>query len=482
MAAAAAAPEVDEELVQLTQHAMKLRYKSHNERAIEKWRLALAAALRVSAPDCLVVAALRVEIVSELVDVVAGAREAGGDAKRALVADAFSMLSLALATLRRRRDAGTLLHGACRPAEEAWYAVQVDADSRYRGIGAVSRQTAARMSASLRARVGYYYFINAAGLQLIFTSESMQCSPVESVQPGNTLLSSAVAITEEAVALMVVPQPALDQIQVVYSGVELILVEQSEKLGHFLQRLGGSGLPFAAPLAARVAAALLRLRQSGVLEARGLSGGAARQVDAVLASGAVQTRRAACAPESCCDAARCPGAAQRRRTWRNSSPAPPAAASCTAARSTRRSTGPATRRLARRRAGRRRQRSATPKRRCTSAARWRTPQAARRRRRRPPAAARARGAGRLARRLALLAVAGALGAAAPRAARAQVKIADMSGPEYITYCAEVASTQILTQQCADGYATPLHLSTPPHRASFAAASMASGALRRRASP
>jgi hypothetical protein len=43
-------------------------------------------------------------------------------------------------------------------------------------------------------------------------------------------------------------------------------------------------------------------------------------------------------------------------------------------------------------------------------------------------------------------------ASAPRAS-AQIKFDQMDGAEYITYCAEVASTQILTPACSDGYAT-----------------------------
>jgi hypothetical protein len=51
------------------------------------------------------------------------------------------------------------------------------------------------------------------------------------------------------------------------------------------------------------------------------------------------------------------------------------------------------------------------------------------------------------------ALACALLAAAPRHAAAQLKFDQMDGAEYITYCAEVASTQILTPACSDGYAT-----------------------------
>jgi hypothetical protein len=125
---AADAVALELEVARLTQRAVELRHQSHHERATEKWRSALAAALRLDAPDCLVVAALRVEIVSQLVDIVEGLPTA--QAKRAFGQDAFAQLALALATLRLRRDAGTLLHGACRPAEEAWYAGQIAADPR----------------------------------------------------------------------------------------------------------------------------------------------------------------------------------------------------------------------------------------------------------------------------------------------------------------------------------------------------------------
>jgi|APGre2960657444_1045066.scaffolds.fasta_scaffold04903_2 hypothetical protein len=39
----------------------------------------------------------------------------------------------------------------------------------------------------------------------------------------------------------------------------------------------------------------------------------------------------------------------------------------------------------------------------------------------------------------------------PSGAAGQLKFSELSGPEYITYCAEAASTQILTPGCTDGY-------------------------------
>jgi hypothetical protein len=62
-----------------------------------------------------------------------------------------------------------------------------------------------------------------------------------------------------------------------------------------------------APLAARMAAAQLRLQRSGVLEARNLSSRVAQQVDAAFASGHAHKREAACAPERlrCCALASC---------------------------------------------------------------------------------------------------------------------------------------------------------------------------------
>ena len=56
-------------------------------------------------------------------------------------------------------------------------------------------------------------------------------------------------------------------------------------------------------------------------------------------------------------------------------------------------------------------------------------------------------------RLLLAAAAAVAAALCPRRVGAQIKFADMDGPEYITYCAEVASTQILTPPCADAYGT-----------------------------
>ena len=53
----------------------------------------------------------------------------------------------------------------------------------------------------------------------------------------------------------------------------------------------------------------------------------------------------------------------------------------------------------------------------------------------------------------LLLAAAAVAALWPQEARGQIRFSAMDGPEYITYCAEVASTQILTPPCADAYGT-----------------------------
>jgi hypothetical protein len=300
---AADAVALELEVARLTQRAVELRHQSHHERATEKWRSALAAALRLDAPDCLVVASLRVEIASQLVDIVEGLPTA--QAKRALGQDALSQLALALATLRRRRDAGTLLHGTCRPAEEAWYAGQIAADP-HKKCG-VTPETAARVAAKCSPLVGYSAFINAAGLSLIFTALSLQYSPFETVEEGDKQFSQAVALAEEAVALMLIPQPEVNPGG--YSGVELILCQELARFGNLLHQFASSGadLRFAAPLAARVAAAQLRLQRSGVLEARNVSSRVAQQVDAAFASGGAHKREAACAPERlrCCALASC---------------------------------------------------------------------------------------------------------------------------------------------------------------------------------
>ena len=106
-------------VLQLSDHACFLYYKGHYARSRAKYDAAIAAAAEQASlaghSDCLVLAGLRLfSLLTEPCFLRQGAlsREEF---------DAGEALDEVSATLRRRRDAGTLCRGRCSPHEERWY-------------------------------------------------------------------------------------------------------------------------------------------------------------------------------------------------------------------------------------------------------------------------------------------------------------------------------------------------------------------------
>jgi hypothetical protein len=107
----------------LSEQAATLLAKAHTARAAEKFAAALAAATAGGAPaDCLVLAFLRVQHANASLshaDTPGLARAQRAAALRAALSP--QLLPAAIDTLTARAAAGTLLPGACRPAELAFY-------------------------------------------------------------------------------------------------------------------------------------------------------------------------------------------------------------------------------------------------------------------------------------------------------------------------------------------------------------------------
>jgi hypothetical protein len=106
-------------VVALRCKAFDLHRAGHRARAAEYTSRALAAAQALGEPDCLVVAHLQVELAQ---DALSSAERAELDHERraALFSAAVDHCLAAVATLQRRKAAGTLRAGRCRPAEEAF--------------------------------------------------------------------------------------------------------------------------------------------------------------------------------------------------------------------------------------------------------------------------------------------------------------------------------------------------------------------------
>jgi hypothetical protein len=99
--------------------AFKLCDKGHFARGAEAYGVAAAAAQALGHVDCLVTALLQVD---EAHTRITHTRlpGVGDDDLVAALTRTYDLLGTAVATLQRRKAAGTLLAGACRPAEEAW--------------------------------------------------------------------------------------------------------------------------------------------------------------------------------------------------------------------------------------------------------------------------------------------------------------------------------------------------------------------------
>jgi hypothetical protein len=106
-------------VVSLSAKAYELHSRSHYERCSEKWRAALAAAEALGAEDCLLVALFKNEVACSISD-----REAAHKNfpfSQAVGLELLDLHAASAAILRRRRAAGTLMAGKCRPIEVQWF-------------------------------------------------------------------------------------------------------------------------------------------------------------------------------------------------------------------------------------------------------------------------------------------------------------------------------------------------------------------------
>jgi hypothetical protein len=108
-------------VVALTCKAYSLLIKAYYARAAEKSAAALSAAQELAQEDCFVVTRLRLLRLSALAG-YANTPGVAAEAASAAEEQASQALRAAIATLERRRAAGTLLPGTCRTwPEEEWY-------------------------------------------------------------------------------------------------------------------------------------------------------------------------------------------------------------------------------------------------------------------------------------------------------------------------------------------------------------------------
>ena len=255
-------------VLKLSEKAFELQVKCHYERAIENWRAALAAAEAIGAEDCIVVAAIKAELAASIF----GARTVPGvslhiSTLRATVQDVLALYSAGVATLRRRRDAGTLMPGTCRPNEVEWWLELLNFAARTRRPRASSQVHKNVVPASF---VGYDAFLNVCigCIHLLnFILRSCVFEPGE--ESEQACLSFCCEIFDEGVTLVTQPRKVEWP-----SGMEFAFCQQlvpKETLGLLARQ------PVHKEWHDRLSEALARLTQSGMIEKRGTFGESACQ-------------------------------------------------------------------------------------------------------------------------------------------------------------------------------------------------------------
>jgi hypothetical protein len=147
----------------LDNRATELFYMLHFARCAEKRDAAVAASQTLGNADCLITAALQADAADDWIAHANAPGVAEAD-KCAALCHAFEVLCAAIPTLQRRKAAGTLMAGSCRPVEEACNAVKLRYRAARWGIGAAS-------VAVLTPLIGYEAYLYAASnmLHLLFT-------------------------------------------------------------------------------------------------------------------------------------------------------------------------------------------------------------------------------------------------------------------------------------------------------------------------
>jgi hypothetical protein len=138
----------------------ELRLKGHFARATEKFRLAAEEAEKALLfPDSLVPCALRVLQLDALLSYITASAAKPADADDALREAYVRLLPSVVAVLERRKAAGTLLPGSCRPVEEAYQMAAVRHNLELQGC---TQALAASVAAVLAPYVGVETYIRAA--------------------------------------------------------------------------------------------------------------------------------------------------------------------------------------------------------------------------------------------------------------------------------------------------------------------------------
>jgi hypothetical protein len=253
-------PATDVEIVfSLAKKGFDLHIASHFERALDKWRAALAAAEALGADDCIMVAMIKTHIALEL---FALENAPFAPLTQDFVLSIVKTFGESVAILRRRRDAGTLLQDKCRRNEVLLYRELMKGGMPTASSAAEARHWERELD-GVASLVGYDAFleITATCLRLMLTA--LQGSTFE---PGSesehSCLSFLCDLCDDAVSLIILPR-------VPNCGTPM-------ESAVFMRLPGFPSALQAGPVHQewrnRILSAYARLSQSAVADARGLNG------------------------------------------------------------------------------------------------------------------------------------------------------------------------------------------------------------------
>jgi hypothetical protein len=228
-----------------------LLLSGHRARSDEYLERALAAAQALGAADCLIMAMLLLEQADALMQAALSAMDRGTPATAQLFAPMVPPYLAAVATLQRRRAAGTLLAGTCRAAEEAWERLKFEHTAARGG-----HSDPHAFATALAPLVGYKAFLSAAyfAAQLVLLAGSAAL-PMSAAQ-----LRECVVFMTDAVELFMLPRIAEAELGLAFEGR---FVESLQSLVTDPQLVAPYGTA-----GARLLASWRRLEQSGVLQRR----------------------------------------------------------------------------------------------------------------------------------------------------------------------------------------------------------------------
>jgi hypothetical protein len=160
-------------VIALSTKGRELSLKAHDARAAEKFgRAAEEAEKALPVPDCLVMCWLREEQLDSLQRHAIASAATPADANDALREAFLRLLPSVMAVLDRRKAAGTLLPGSCRPVEEAYAMARRQHDMEIQGI---QQADAARTASVFAPYVGVETYLCVAGSVAFMLRETREC-------------------------------------------------------------------------------------------------------------------------------------------------------------------------------------------------------------------------------------------------------------------------------------------------------------------